>query len=173
MIRPACWPRLVAKQARSGWWWRKVIELEGRHQRQAQEPPSEPHERMRILEAEHEAVFDWPGLHALTAWPDLRMAAQVSGHDALRFHHAGTPPPRVNGVPTPIAVDLKPIAEELIGQYSLSPDGLRAGIIVLAVQGDWSHIAAPGVLVCSMATAQDGERISPLIEAAFRSGLTT
>ena len=62
-------------------------------------------------------------------------------------------------------------AEAVIERTGVRPGRVRAGVLVLGVDGHWDHLPSPGVLVCSEATARDEARIRPLLEEAFRSGI--
>jgi hypothetical protein len=44
-------------------------------------------------------------------------------------------------------------------------------VLVLAVEGEWSDLVAPGVLCCSESAHADLDRFSALVEEAFVSGL--
>lgn len=152
-------------------WWHDVITFQVREERIGSFTGGDSKERIRSDYTAYQALFDWPALSALQSKPALRLAAQLSLDDALRFRNAAKPVPQLGRVPRPIAVDLAPIAEALIERRAISPDQLDAAIVVLAVGGDWSYRPAPGVLLCSIATAQDAGKIAPLIEATFLSGV--
>lgn len=153
-------------------WWHEIV---GYQVREASSLPDDPVERSRPDYAGYTALFDWPELSVLQSKPALRRAAQVSGEDALRFRNAAKEALKQQleriDIPRPVAADPAPIAESLIERLHLSPGQLSVTIEVLGVIGDWSYRPLPGVLVCSMAVAQDDEKIVPLIEATFLSSI--
>lgn len=65
----------------------------------------------------------------------------------------------------------RPIAESLVERHGVQSGRLRAGVLVVHVEGKWSSLAAPGVLLCSESMLADLERFRVLVEGAFVSGL--
>lgn len=159
------------------WWWREVVAYEVR-ERTSPPPPSSRREAEERLRADHAAcqgLFDWPELTALAGRPALRAAAKASLDGALRFRNAAkfaVQRQLESGErPRPMAADPRPIAEALIERLPVAPDRLNATIEILGVSGDWSYQPRPGALLCSLAVAQDGDKVATLIEATFVSAL--
>ena len=63
------------------------------------------------------------------------------------------------------------VAEEIIDAYQVSPDRVRAGVTVLAVDGAWGHVSEPGVLLCSETAFEDEALFARLLREAFETGL--
>lgn len=152
-------------------WWMRIVAFEGRNERGLPEPPADHDESLRAHREEWEALFHWPESDAIGESSALRRAAQVCGREPSRFRTGWNPPRRGHSDALAFHNAYSRVVESLVARLGVSPDRLRAGVIVLSVEGDWSNIALPGVLLCSVRVAQDVERIAPLVEAAFLSGL--
>jgi hypothetical protein len=63
------------------------------------------------------------------------------------------------------------VAEDVIEAFQVDPGRVSAGVIVLAVDGNWSCRPGPGILVCSQETYEDLGRFGPVLRDAFISGL--
>jgi len=156
-------------------WWDAIVAQVGAVQLGSLVLPASTHQRLETLAALDQGLLDWPDLDALAPRPALREAVRAVGAEARRW--SGEQRRKVAldtraGDPSPIAhTAVRDAAEAAMTRYAVPPERVRAGIVVLDVEGHWWHMAAPGVLVCSIATASDEARIRPLLDEAFRGGL--
>jgi hypothetical protein len=63
------------------------------------------------------------------------------------------------------------VAERVIEERHVSPERVKAAVIVLEVEGKWCHLAAPGILLCSEELFFDDARFSQELKITFESGL--
>ena len=121
----------------------------------------------------HEQLFDWPELVALASWPELCRAARASRDDAVRWcgeriRRLAARDPRSRGLShLPIAT----IVQGVVQRAGVSPGRVRAAVSVLGVRGNWSARPLPGLLLCSASLAADAQKLAPLVESAFASGV--
>lgn len=121
----------------------------------------------------HEQLLDWPELEALESRPELRQAVQVSHDDTVRWQHERnrclqSKDPRTRGLPD---VPASAIAQRVRDRLEISFGRVRAAVFILGVQGDWSALPVPGLLLVSASLAADSQRLVPLLDAAFTSGV--
>ncbi len=140
-------------------WWERVLLFETRNTRSSVSAL-----RGKGLLGRRD-IFDWPELRALASWPSLWRAAVETGGAARTFRPATPPGTRS------LAVDVRAVAEGLIEQLEVSPDRLRAGVVVLGVEGSWWYSPSPGALVCSIAVSQDGAQMASLLRSVLQAGL--
>ncbi len=136
--------------------------------------PSDPMTRLETLGALAQQVLDWPELDVLADEPALQRAVRALHDEGSRWSAERARSARTAGGPggSPIPHGLaRAVAEEVIERTGVRPGKVRAGVLVLGVEGHFTHLSSPGVLVCSEATARDEARIRPLLEEAFRSGI--
>jgi hypothetical protein len=99
-------------------------------------------------------------LAAQRSWPQ-----QVEWAKAHSFNQTGVLlSERGSSVP-------KMVAERVIERHEVSPERVNAAVIVLEVVGQWSHLAAPGILLYSEESLIDDARFAKELEVAFESGL--
>lgn len=151
------------------WWWRELVSLQGAALRDGVEPGIR-HRQREAAEAAH--LLDWPELQSLAPRPLLQGAVRVAFEDAVRWRGEREPELMAarrarQRTPGPF----RELADRLVRRFGVPPDRLRIGIFVVPVRGGWSHLAAPGVLLCSPAVAADSAHFLRLVEAAFVSGL--
>lgn len=183
-------------EASDGWvaWWRRFIEVEGEHQLGDREPSPAAESRAR-RRAQLQEVFDPRAFGHLAGCPPLQLAARRSCEPALAWwgehrgsdHHAlAVPPAPVDGGSRGVAGSVHPdamgtdpadgwspreVAEAVMADYQVDAGRLRAGVIVLAVEGVWSCNPQPGVLLCSEAVRADTRRSATDLRRAFETGL--
>lgn len=151
-------------------WWEEILRLEGAKALRTLRLP-EGVDASGAMRAVHDRLFDWPTLDALAAWPDLREAVR-GRDDAVRwagdrkrlFVERG---PLTRGWGN---VPINEIAERVVERSRVPSTLVRAAVFLLGVQGDWSALVLPGVLLCSSSLAQDAERMAVLAEEALNSG---
>ncbi len=161
-------------RAGSQWlsWWEEILKFEGAKDLRTLRLP-EGVDPLAAMSAVHDRLFDWPTLDALSSWPDLRDAVRQVGAEAGRWagdqkrrltEHGPRPPGRLLNVP------IDEIAERVLDRSDVPPGLVRAAIFLLGVQGEWSVLVLPGVLLCSSSLAQDADRMAALVEEALASG---
>ena len=154
-------------------WWRKILVFEAAEALGTLELPEGPVGHSDATAIVHELLFDWPELEALAPWPELRRAAQASRDDAVRWcgersRRLAARDPRSRGLShLPIAA----IVLRVVKRAGVSPGRVRAGVSILGVRGDWSAVPVPGLLLCSASLAADAQKLAPLVESAFVSGI--
>lgn len=62
------------------------------------------------------------------------------------------------------------VAEALVKRLGVQPGRLRAGVLVVSIEEEWSSLVALGVLVCSESIMVAPSRFAALVEGAFVSG---
>ena len=186
-------------EASHGWleWWRQYIQFEGLNQLGgrgvATRAESGRSRRKRVAQAFSPRDFDHlascPPLQeaarrsceqALVWWRDNRQNGHQtlnmsSSHEALDSSNQGV---RTSGVTTRVDQEpsgwqsVKDVAEVVMDEYQVEAERVRACVIVLAVEGIWSNVRQPGVLLCSEAAFADGPLYATELRRAFESGLS-
>jgi hypothetical protein len=185
-------------EASGGWteWWRQYVQVEGLNQL-GDRGVATSTEFRRSCRAEIARVFDPRDFDHLAGCPSLQEAARRSCEQALVWwrdnrqngRQALSVPSsletldswnqgiRRSGVTAPIDQNssgwqsMKDIAEAIMDDYQVGAQRVRAGVIVLAVEGIWSNIPQPGVLLCSEAAIADGPLYAAELRRAIESGL--
>lgn len=154
-------------------WWHSMIVFEGAQQLGTLQLPGAGIERHEALAAVYESLLDWPEFDVLADQPALREAVRASYEDASRWQsersHEEARARRTRGEFGHGA--FRPIAEALVERLGVQPGRLRAGVLVIGVEGEWSSLVVPGVLCCSESIVADPEQFPALVEKAFVSGL--
>jgi len=154
-------------------WWRQILVFEAAEGLGTLEVPEGPFARADAILIVHEHLFDWPELEALASWPELGRAAKASRDDAVRWcsergRRLAARDPRSRGLShLPIAA----IVQGVVQRAGVSPGRVRAAVSILGVRGDWSALPVPGLLLCSASLAADAQKLAPLVESAFVSGI--
>jgi hypothetical protein len=93
--------------------------------------------------------FDPPEFASLWAWPALRSVARAAHREALRWSkfHATWSNDALRHALRDSAV--ASVAWETCAALHVSPSRIRASILVLDVEGEWTTYPRPGLLVCS------------------------
>ena len=155
-------------------WWEAIVAHEGASELGVLVLPPDPMTRLATLASLAERLLDWPELEVLADEPALQRAVRALHDEGSRWCAEQARSARTAGGPggSPIPHGLaRAVAEEVIERTGVRPGKVRAGVLVLGVEGHWAHLSSPGVLVCSEATARDEGRIRPLLEEAFDSGI--
>jgi hypothetical protein len=186
-------------EASHGWleWWRQYVQFEGLNQL-GDRGVATLAESRRSRRERMAQVFSPRDFDHLASCPPLQEAAQRSreqalvwwrdnrqnGHQSLNVPSSRealdswNPGDRRSGVTTRTDQDpsgwqsVKDVAEAVMDDYQVGAERVRAGVIVLAVEGSWSNIPQPGVLLCSEAAFADGPLYAAELRRAFESGLT-
>jgi hypothetical protein len=154
-------------------WWQEIVVYEGARSLGTLEKLDGPFGRVDSHVIVHEHLFDWPELTALSSWPELRKAVQLSHDDAVRWRRQRS---RHLGMFDPWRRDLSQdptsvIAQSVVERLHVSPGQVRAAVSILDVLGEWSATPFPGLLLCSPSVVADAQRLLPLLDAAFVSGV--
>ncbi len=167
-------------EASTAWldWWRASIRAEGHNVRGDPPPLTSPTETTAVPADR----VDPPDFSSLTSDTGLRRAAVTAWPEALRWW-AGQRDQAQNQRQDQSGAEgrhtasrehwqlLSSVADEVVEEYRVDPVRVRAGVIVLAVEGSWSARPEPGILVCSQETHDDADQFGSLLKAAFISGL--
>lgn len=66
---------------------------------------------------------------------------------------------------------IEPVVKRVLEDCSVVADKLRAKVTVLLVEGNWSFIPEPGLLLCSAGLFDDRELFALELERVFESSL--
>lgn len=154
-------------------WWRDILDYEAAKALGTLEKLKGPFgllDRHLIVRGH---LLDWPELDALASKPELREAVKASHDDAVRWRrqysrHLGKFGSRPRHL---VQQPISAIAQNVVDRIQVSAGRVRAALAILAVSGKWSTMPVPGFLLCSTSLAADTERLHPLLEAAFVSGV--
>jgi hypothetical protein len=148
-------------------WWRRLTLVIGSAQL-GQRPESMSREEYgRTHNAARQSVMDpFEDFVSLASDPSLQKAAQQTWRDALAWTNTHTTEALRHGSLIPLTV-----AEEVIEENDVLPERVNASVLVLSVQGQWAHINAPGMLLCSEETFFDDSLFAIELKRTFESGL--
>ena len=165
----------IRRSAGEQWlsWWQAIIAVEGAQQLGTLQLPGDGFERLEAVIAAHESLLDWPELDVLIDQPALREAVRANYTDAGRWHSERShEAARARSTSAEFTHGIfRPIAEALAERLGVQPGRLRAAVFVVGVEGKWSSLVAPGVLLCSESIMVNPERFPALVEETFVSGL--
>lgn len=165
----------LCEAAASQWgaWWQEILVYEGAKVLGTLELLDGPVGHMDSHVIVHQHLLDWPELDALASQPELRRAVQVSHDHAVRWQQQWNRrllgvDPRSRGLQhvTPSA-----IAQQVHDRLGVPFGRIRAAVFVLRVQGHWSALPLPGLLLTSASLAAENERLVRLLDSAFASGV--
>jgi hypothetical protein len=161
----------------AGWldWWRRVIHVEGATERGEFATVADPDDGRARQRAAAFGVFDSPDFASLADRPVLQDVSRRVCDQALRWENERRGRPRPRGLESherrAAWLAQKSVAETVIEEYQVNPGRVCAGVMVLAVTGQWSNIAGPGVLLCSEELFADDDRFLPALKMTFETGL--
>lgn len=114
------------------------------------------------------SIFDpFEEFESLKDFPPLRNAAQLFWKKGVEWTSVNVgPPSRLHGSLIP-----KTVAERVIEEHRVLPELVQAAVLVLNVQGKWSQIAQPRVLLCSSEAFGDDTFFAFRLKETFESGL--
>lgn len=154
-------------------WWQEILVYEAAKALGTLEllKGSFGHMDSHVIVDEH--LLDWPELAALASRPELRRAVRVSHDEAIRWQHKRdrrlqAVDPSARGLPH---VPASAIAQRVRDRLEVSFGRVRAAVFILGVQGDWSALPIPGLLLVSASLAADSQRLVPLLDTVFASGV--
>ena len=128
---------------------------------------------MRQLADAQAAAFDPPEFASLAGSPAMRDIATLRFREAHDWFSRRSAPPRHSRPEMP-AISHSVIERAAVGvaaERRVGFDRLDAAVDVLDVSGSWSHLAAPGYVLCSADVARDDNSAEVVVRIAFLSGL--
>ena len=148
-------------------WWRRITHVIGTAQLGQGRETMSPDEYFQAHVAARQSVMDpFEGFESLTSYPSLRRAAQQTWKDGVAWTNTHATGPLRHGSLIP-----KTVAEQVVEENHVSPERVNASVLVLSVEGRWSHITAPGMLLCSEETFFDDSLFAIELKRTFESGL--
>jgi hypothetical protein len=63
------------------------------------------------------------------------------------------------------------IADSIIRDKKVSPERVRAAVLLFSVVGKWSNLPEPGLLLCADETYEDESLFATELKLAFESGI--
>lgn len=151
-------------------WWRQLLDNELSDRDHSGDLDSEHAARARLTRLQD--LADPPQFVSLRKRPELRTALVASFEQAIRWESATkrarmTAPGRPR-FEWPLVRDA---AEDVAFDHSVAHDAIHGKVIVLAVEGSWSHLLRAGAAACSAAVAADPVAAYALLHAVFTSNL--
>jgi hypothetical protein len=148
-------------------WWRRLIDVTVATQSGDGRGAMQRDELRRAHVSARQSVFDpFEDFESLKDFPSLRSAAQQTWRQGVDWTDA-----HVAKVLRPGSSIPKNVAELVIQEHHVSPERVRAAVLVLAVEGRWSHITNPGILLCSQEAFFDDALFATELKKTFESGL--
>jgi hypothetical protein len=147
-------------EASEGWteWWHRYVQEEGLNQQGEW--------------AHMNQLFSPRDFVHLASCPPLQEAARRSCDLALAWWRENRQNSRQTRHDSSRSQSMRAIAEALMDDHQVGGERVRAGVMVLAVDGVWSNIPQPGVLLCSEALFADSHLYGAELRRALESGLT-
>ena len=148
------------------WWWRQLVRASSLRQLGSDLSGSD---EFRDLKDSNETAqyFDpFEDFQSLNSQPQLKHLATESWRRAIEW---SKPLYQNSRVPTRAAV--KEVAESVLAERQVLPERINAGVIILAVNGVWSTIFHPGVLLCSTSTYANDSLFAVELKKTIESSL--
>ena len=148
----------------SAWsaWWRRFVHEEGAINLAKSYQSLERDDRRDAEYFARMRVFDPPRFESLASYRPLQEVAQRQwplGESRRTYN------PAINQSLT------ESVVERVLAERSFVADKLRAKVTVLLVEGTWSFIPEPGLLLCSAGLFDDHELYALELQKAFESTL--
>lgn len=148
-------------------WWHRFILAEGEVQLGHRFGASGDEVRIRSIGESRTFAFDpGEGFASLADSPLLRGAAMKSWRDGADWFGLQESQRIRHGSMIPLTV-----AESVIRDKQVSPERVRAAVLIFGALGQWSHLFAPGLLLCSDETYVDESLFAAELRRAFESGI--
>ena len=160
-------------EASDGWteWWRGYVQVDGLNQRDDRGMATDEEFR-GSHPVQMEQVFNPRDFDHLASCPPLQQAARRSCEQALAWWRDNRQNSRHTIHDSSRSLSMRTIAEAVMDDHQVGGERVRAGVIVLAVDGIWSNIPHPGVLLCSEAVFADSHLYGAELRRTLESGLT-
>lgn len=150
-------------------WWRRLVRVVGAAQLgRGLGSLSRDDYRQVHFEARQSVWDPLEGFNSLSEYPVLRSAVRQcwpQGYEWSKTHGSSRSSTKRSS-PIP-----KMVAERVIEERHVSPERVKAAVIVLDVKGKWFHLAAPGILLCSDEFLFDDAQFAQELKTTFESGL--
>jgi hypothetical protein len=148
-------------------WWRRFIHLEGKIQLgdRIGTPQIEQDYFLAIVAAQR-AAFDPPRFECLSNFLKLQETAQGAWPSFDAWYRASKPNRTVWN-----SSILASVAGEVIKERMVSSARVRAGVTFLRVEGVWTYMPEPGVLLCSGGLLEDDQIFATELKMAIESQL--
>jgi hypothetical protein len=147
-------------------WWLRIVHARGQSQLDFSKERADAQVQPTYVPKPHE--FDpFEGFKSLEKTPLLRDAAirtWRSGAEWSKEYQSREVGHRNELV--------RSAAESTIQKHHVGPEFVRACVFVLSVEGNWSCLTEPGVLLCSVDTYKNDRQFALELEVAFAAGLT-
>jgi hypothetical protein len=147
-------------------WWEKVIRYEGSVARGAYADDVRDG-NLRAMSVARADVFDPPYFSSMDKSPALQSLARTSHREALRWSKFHSTPVEV---PEPV---VNSVVWEMCSFLHVNPARLDASIIVLDVEGVWSYLPEPGLLLLSQGALRKESVLEDRLREAFLEQLGT
>ncbi len=148
-------------------WWRKLIHLEGRIQLGDRVgTPLIEQDFLFANVAAQRAAFDPPGFECLSTDQKLQDAAQRAWPTFDAWYRASKTSRAVSSHSV-----LSSVAREVIQERKVNSARVRAGVTFLRVEGEWSYMPEPGVLLCSGSLLENDQKFAAELKMAIESQL--
>jgi hypothetical protein len=148
-------------------WWRRLIHIEGQNQLGHKFGTSRPEDWSRARVDASLSVFDpFEGFPSLEESPLLRDAAMRAWRQGVEWCQLYQSRRISHGSPLPMSV-----ADSIIRDKKVSPERVRAAVLLFSVIGKWSNLPEPGLLLCADETYADESLFATELQLAFESGI--
>jgi hypothetical protein len=150
-------------------WWRQLVAFELVAQHRPQGLDERTWLRRRVDEVQK--ITDVPDFTALTDRPALRTAVAATFVEGCHWaseakrSRISAPQPRFGWSL------VRQAAEDVAFDHGVDIGDVDGTVLVLAVEGMWSHMLGPGIALCSTATAADASSAYALLRDVFTSQL--
>ncbi|TRW44142.1 hypothetical protein [Georgenia yuyongxinii] len=154
-------------------WWHAILRLDTRFHDTSERRGTSDQAAFLTWVRAHAAerartVGEPPEFTALHGSPELQRAAVALWPEGRSWAERRSAPTAEPGSP---AVVTREVAEAVIAEHGISPDAVRGTVLVLAVDGVWSHLLQPGVMLCSAVCQDAPEAWRRVVRQVFESGL--
>src|SRR5262249_29778265 len=152
-------------------WWRRLLAQAVREALRGNAPngDQDPIAWVQAIYAGREEVFDPPRFGSLPDLPQLQpVAGAMYAHADQWWNTRERTVPQEDGA---FAWELvRDAAEDAAAELGIPVGDVTAAVYVLDVEGSWSHLAAPGCALCSVAVAVDPPAARGLLHDVFTTG---
>jgi hypothetical protein len=148
-------------------WWRRFISVQGQIQLGHNFGASRSGDWIRELGDKSSSVFDpFEGFASLEDSPLLRDAAVKAWRQGAEWFEMYKSRRIRHGSLLPLTV-----AESVIRDKQVSPERVRAAVLIFGVAGKWSNLLEPGLLLCADETYADESLFATELKRTFESGI--
>ena len=147
-------------------WWRRLVHIEGQIQLGRNFGALRSEDLINTLGSARNSVFDpFEGFQSLKETPLLRDVAMKTWRQGVEWCHLHQLGQIRHAPEFP-----KSVADSVIRDKQVSPERVRAAVLLFGVIGKWSTLSEPGVLLCAEETYADESLFATELRLAFESG---